>query len=113
MHFTRISGKLFMSGKEWHGEICNQKKDGQLYWEQASISAIRNDAGEIIKFVSVREDITERKRLYEELKQQLEELERFNRLTIDREEGMIELKREINSLLKQMGEKKKYRIVEE
>jgi PAS domain S-box-containing protein len=105
--------QTIMSGKEWHGEICNRKKDGQLYWEQASISAIRNEAGEIIKFVSVREDITERKRLDGELKQQMEELERFNSLTIDREERMIELKKEINSLLKQMGEEEKYRIVEE
>ena len=105
--------QTIMSGKEWHGEICNRKKDGQLYWEQASISAIRNNAGEIIKYVSVREDITERKHLDEKLKQQLEELERFNRLTIDREERMIELKKEINSLLKHTGEEEKYRIVEE
>jgi hypothetical protein len=46
------------------------------------------------------------------LAQRVNELERFNRLTIDREEKMIELKQEINTLLGQGGSAPKYRIVE-
>lgn len=42
----------------------------------------------------------------------MDELERFNRLTNNREERMIQLKEEINSLLGQMGKEKKYKIVE-
>jgi PAS domain S-box-containing protein len=100
-----------LSGKEWHGEVCNKKKSGDLYWEQASISAVRNEAGDITYFISVREDISERKRLDEELKERMEELERFSRLTIDREERMIKLKEEINALLEKLGEENKYKIV--
>jgi PAS domain S-box-containing protein len=105
--------KTILGGNEWHGEICNKKKNGELYWEQASISAIRQEDGQISHFVSVREDITERKKMDGELKQQMEEMERFNRLTITRELKMIELKREINDLLRQTGGREKYRIVSE
>ncbi len=58
-------------------------------------------------------DITEQKAMEETLKKQMEEMERFNRLTITRELKMIELKREINDLLRQMGSSEKYRIVSE
>lgn len=51
---------LFKTG-EWHGEIRNKKKNGDIYWAYESISAIRNRLGEITHFVSVAEDITLRK----------------------------------------------------
>jgi PAS domain S-box-containing protein len=50
-----------LSGKEWHGEICNRKKSGDLYWESASISPIRSTNDEITHFVAVKEDITDKK----------------------------------------------------
>jgi PAS domain S-box-containing protein len=56
-------------------------------------------------------DITERKQAEGELRERLEELERFGRLTVDREEKMIQLKEEINSLLEQTGKEAKYKIV--
>jgi PAS domain S-box-containing protein len=49
------------SGREWRGEFRNKKKDSSLYWEQASISAVRDDHGQIVNYVAVKEDITERK----------------------------------------------------
>ncbi len=51
------------SGGEWRGEFHNRKKDGTLFWELASISAIRSPQGELERYVKVAEDITERKRL--------------------------------------------------
>jgi PAS domain S-box-containing protein len=57
-------------------------------------------------------DITERKQAERELKERMEDLERFSLLTINREEKMIQLKEEINSLLEQTGKEKKYKIVE-
>lgn len=57
-----------MSGHEWRGEFCNRKKDGELYWEHASISPIY-DAGRITHFVAVKEDITERKHMEEALRE--------------------------------------------
>jgi PAS domain S-box-containing protein len=49
------------SGGTWRGEFCNKRKNGEIYWENAFISPIRNDADEITHFVAVKEDITERR----------------------------------------------------
>jgi diguanylate cyclase (GGDEF)-like protein/PAS domain S-box-containing protein len=49
------------SGKEWHGEFHNQRKNGELFWEWASISPIFNTEGSITHFLAVKEDITARK----------------------------------------------------
>ncbi len=49
------------AGREWHGEFHNKKKDGELYWEWASISPILNAQGEITNYLAVKEDITARK----------------------------------------------------
>jgi hypothetical protein len=56
-------------------------------------------------------DISSLKKMQEELQERMEDLERFNRLTINREEKMIQLKEEINTILEQMGREKKYKIV--
>ncbi len=50
------------AGHEWSGEFCNHKKNGELYWEHASISPVEDEAGNIAYYVAVKEDITERKR---------------------------------------------------
>ena len=55
-------------------------------------------------------DLTERKKVEAQLTQHVEDLERFNHLTITREERMIELKSEINHLLVKMGKTEKYKI---
>ena len=65
--------KTIISGGEWRGEFCNKKKNGELYWEAASISPIKNAAGIITHFVAVKEDITERKEMEKELKSAMEE----------------------------------------
>ena len=55
------------SGRTWNGEFYNRKKNGDLYWESATISAIMNENGEPTHFLAVKEDITERKRMSEKL----------------------------------------------
>ncbi len=49
------------SGREWKGELCNRKKNGELFWELASISPIQDDEGKITQYIAVKEDITDRK----------------------------------------------------
>jgi len=61
--------KTITAGKEWRGEFQNMKKNGDLYWEAASISPIMSFEGTITHFVWVKEDITERKKAEEELKE--------------------------------------------
>ncbi len=59
--------KTILSGNVWHGEFHNRKKNGDLYWEDAFISAITDEKGTITSFVAVKEDITEKKKLWNEL----------------------------------------------
>ncbi|MGE5353638.1 MAG: PAS domain S-box protein [Acidobacteriota bacterium] len=49
------------SGHHWKGEFRNRKKNGELFWELASIFPIKNSLGDVTQFVAVKEDITERK----------------------------------------------------
>ena len=58
--------KTILAGKVWRGEFHNRRKNGELFWEQASISPIRNAQGVVTSFVAVKEDITERKASEEE-----------------------------------------------
>ena len=48
-------------GETWRGEFHNRKKSGELYWESAVISPLRDAAGKITHFVAAKEDITGRK----------------------------------------------------
>ena len=59
----------------WRGELCNRKKNGELYWAYESISPIVDPEGMITNYVAVKEDITERIRRDAELKSALSELE--------------------------------------
>ena len=52
-----------IEGKSWRGEFRNKKKNGELYWENAIIFPIVDDAGKISHFVSIKEDITEFKQM--------------------------------------------------
>lgn len=63
--FYKELWETITSGNEWHGEFHNKKKNGDLFWENASISPVINDNGEITNFVAVKEDITGRKRVEE------------------------------------------------
>ena len=51
------------AGGEWRGEFHNRKKNGELFWESASISPIKDAAGAITHFIAVKEDITARKEM--------------------------------------------------
>ncbi|HKK43682.1 MAG TPA: PAS domain S-box protein, partial [Bacteroidales bacterium] len=50
------------SGNDWSGEFHNKKKGGELYWESATISPVRNERNEITHFLGIKEDISEKKR---------------------------------------------------
>ncbi|MFC1549695.1 PAS domain S-box protein [Candidatus Neomarinimicrobiota bacterium] len=68
------------SGNDWIGEFHNRKKNGELYWESATISPIKNKAGEIMHFLGIKEDITERKKAVEEREGALMDAERANQI---------------------------------
>ena len=69
--------KTILAGNEWRGEFLNKKKNGGLYYESAVISPIRDAKGNIVRFVAVKEDITERKRMEDELREAKERAELY------------------------------------
>lgn len=62
------------AGREWRGDFCNRKKNGEFYWASTAISPIKNTEGVITHYVSVQEDITERKQAEQRLLQLNEDL---------------------------------------
>lgn len=95
----RIDHEVF-----WH-------RDGTSFPVQYSSNPIREGQtihGAVVTFF----DITERKRVEATLRAQLEELQRWYNLTLDNEQRVIELKREVNQLLKTLGEAPRYLSVE-
>ncbi|MDX9711475.1 MAG: PAS domain S-box protein [Ignavibacteriaceae bacterium] len=72
--------QTILSGKEWRGEFYNKKKNGELYWESATISPLFNENNEIFRFVAIKEDITQQKKTREELILAKEKAEEMNRL---------------------------------
>lgn len=67
-------------GGEWRGEFHNRRKNGEMYWESASISGLRGADGEITHYIAVKEDITQRKQLQQEVEQRKRELARSETL---------------------------------
>ena len=56
------------SGKAWHGEFVNRRKNGELYTEDVTVTPVKNPGGEIRHFIAIKFDISERRRAEEELR---------------------------------------------
>jgi PAS domain S-box-containing protein len=57
------------SGKIWQGEFTNKKKTGEIFIENAIISPIKDNHGEIVNFVAIKQDITEKKEIERQILQ--------------------------------------------
>ena len=68
-HMYEEMWRTIRAGGEWRGEFRNRRKNGQLFWEAATISPITDGEGSISHFLAVKEDITERLALEAELRQ--------------------------------------------
>jgi len=68
------------TGNNWRGELLNKTKNGELYWEYNSISSIKDDKGKITHFVAVKEDVSNQKKMIEELRLAKETAEKANKL---------------------------------
>lgn len=85
---------------------------GEYRWIQ-DVGTPRYDAnGAFIGYIGHCLDITDRKESEALLLKKMDELQRFQRITVNRELRMLELKREINGLVERLGEKPRYRIPE-
>ncbi len=59
--------EVISRGDTWRGEIINRRKDGTLYWEYQVMSPVKNERGDVVRYVSVKDDITRRKELEQAL----------------------------------------------
>jgi PAS domain S-box-containing protein len=95
--------ETIIKGGEWHGELINKKKNGDFYTEEATISGLTNEKGDVTYYLAVKEDITERKKAETALLEKSKEALRLNELMIGRELKMIEMKEEIEALKQKIG----------
>ena len=91
------------SGKEWHGEFHNKRKNGEFYWELASISPIINEKGKITNYLAVKEDITDRKQKVADLIIANEKLAFQNKEKEKRAEELIVANKELAFQNKEKG----------
>lgn len=63
--FFKDMWTVLKDGKKWHGEIKNLKKDGNYYWVNTMIEPNFDNKNHMIGYTSIREDITDKKLIYE------------------------------------------------
>ncbi len=69
-----------LCGSTWQGDIINRRKDGSLYHEEQTIAPVVDAEGEISHFISIKQDVTERKQAEQTLHEQQRELIKLNKL---------------------------------
>ncbi|MGC2855256.1 PAS domain S-box protein [Novispirillum sp. DQ9] len=91
----KVMWSTLRAGDTWRGVFLNRRRDGTTFWEQAVISPVRDGAGRAIRYLAVKEDITERRAAEQAQAETLETQKAFNRLlAISLESGRLENKLE-------------------
>ena len=103
--FYESMWNTILSGEVWRGEVVNRRKDGTLYDEDQTITPVMDERGEIVHFVSIKQDVTDRKQTEAALqyRAEVEKLvseisTRFVNVSSDRVDD------EINHALQKLGE---------
>ena len=109
--FHSVLEKVFGTGKPTKLECSARTPDGMTVDFESRISPCIQD-GRVNTAIVISTDITERKRIEEKLKRSLDELERFNRFMVGREQRSLELKEEVNQLCSELGCGPRYNVKE-
>jgi PAS domain S-box-containing protein len=67
--FYQDMWNTILAGEVWRGEFINRKKDGTLYTDEATITPVMDDNGNLVRFIAIKQDITERKQAEERLRE--------------------------------------------
>jgi len=76
--FYRQLWETILSGGVWHGEMINRHKDGSLYYEEQTITPVFGENHELISFIAIKQDVTQRKRAEDDIKRRNWELGALN-----------------------------------
>lgn len=69
-----------LAGSVWQGELINIRRDGTRYFEEQTITPVKDQDGEITHFIAIKQDITDRRISEKRIKQQAEDLKLLNNL---------------------------------
>lgn len=98
--FIKNLWNTILQGNEWRGEILNKKKNGETYWNLVHISPLTDKNGKITHFISIHEDITDKKKAEELLEKSVI---RLNRAEIASKSGNWELNLETRKIVGSKG----------
>jgi PAS domain S-box-containing protein len=102
--------KVLNDKQEVKGEILNKKKNGEVVYIDGTASPIFDDKNNIIGFLGIQRDISQRKREEDKLRNKMAENQRLMDSMLKRDLSMIELKKEVNELLRKSGQEARYKI---
>jgi PAS domain S-box-containing protein len=85
-----------------------RRDNGEVRVMHEKCEHVKDASGRIVRAVGMVQDITERKQAEEKIKGQLEELQRWHDVMLDREDRVQEIKREVNELLAKAGQPPRY-----
>ncbi|MEK6753686.1 MAG: PAS domain S-box protein [Chloroflexota bacterium] len=105
--------QTLLAKQVFKAEVVNKTKDGLLINVEVSANPVLDEHENIMGFLAIEKDITARKRAEEEIKKQLDELQRWHNAMLGRESRIIELKREVNQLLGKASQPPRYPSAEE
>ena len=93
---------------DYHLEKRYLRKDGAIAWVSVNMTVARDTDGQPLRTIATIEDITERKAVEAQIAGQMSELQRWHDVTLDREQRIIQLKRQINEFLIKAGQPIRY-----
>ncbi len=70
------------AGKIWKSDLLNRRKNGEFYWEETLITPLFDAEGQVINYISIKEDITARKEINTLLHRRLDELDMINTISM-------------------------------
>jgi PAS domain S-box-containing protein len=86
------------SGRVWQGEFLSKKKNEELYWERVVMAPVLDSDGQIINFIAVKEDITERKQTEAALEQRFLEIQELHKNLQETQAQLVEQQRALATL---------------
>ena len=108
--FYQMLWDRLLNGRSFRARFVNKRKNGELYYEEQTISSLKDERGNITHFISTAVDITgqiaaeKARELAEESFQHLQEI------ALGNTERVIVLKHEVNALLQRLGQPPKYNL---